>query len=72
MTRAQSCSRSASGGVTQDPPTHPTLASARYDDALDSVIPPVGQNRACGTGEPTDFRKSTPPDASAGKNFISE
>ena len=70
-TRSQSRSSRASGGVSQEPPTQPTLARARYDEALEAVIPPVGQNRACGTGEPTDFRKSTPPAASAGKNFIS-
>ena len=36
-----------------------------------SVIPPVGQKRAAGTGAPTAFRKAVPPDAAAGKNFIS-
>ena len=70
--RSQSWSRRASAGVSQEPPTQPTFDSARYDDALAEVTPPVGQNRACGTGAPMDFRKSTPPEASAGKNFISE
>ena len=70
--RAQSRSSSASAGVSQEPPTQPTLGRERYDAALDAVIPPVGQNRACGTGDAIDLRKSSPPDASAGNSFISE
>src|SRR6476659_1608881 len=70
-TRAQSPAASASAGVSQDPPTHPTLGRARYDDAVATVIPPVGQNRAAGTGDAIDFRNGAPPEASAGKNFIS-
>ena len=34
-------------------------------------MPPVGQNRACGTGAPIALRKATPPDTSAGNSFIS-
>src|SRR6476659_7577827 len=70
-TRAQSPAASASAGVSHDPPTHPTLGRARYDYAAATVIPPVGQNRAAGTGEAFDFRIGAPPEASAGKNFIS-
>ena len=35
-------------------------------------MPPVGQKRAAGSGEASDFRYAAPPEASAGKNFISE
>src|SRR5680860_610889 len=70
--RAQSWSRIASAGVSQEPPTQPTFGSARYDAAFASVMPPVGQNRAWGTGAPIAFRKPTPPETSAGKSFISE
>ena len=35
------------------------------------MIPPVGQKRASGNGEAIDLRYAAPPDASAGKNFIS-
>src|SRR5690625_1178998 len=34
-------------------------------------MPPVGQKRTWGNGEASDFRYAMPPDASAGKNFIS-
>lgn len=35
------------------------------------MIPPVGQNRAAGTGDLTEARYAAPPDPCSGKNFIS-
>ena len=46
-------------------------SAARGRTPRSPVIPPVGQNRAAGTGAPTALRNAAPPDASAGKNFIS-
>ena len=48
---AQSCRSTASAGVSQLPPTQPTLGVFRYSATFVGVIPPVGQNRAAGTGE---------------------
>jgi hypothetical protein len=41
----------ASVGVSQLPPTQPTLGALRYSATFVGVIPPVGQNRAEGKGE---------------------
>src|SRR5688572_24328512 len=71
VTLAQSPDARASAGVSHEPPTQPTFDRARYDGAVAAVIPPVGQNRAAGTGAAIDFRNAAPPDASAGKNFSS-
>ena len=37
--------------MSQLPPTQPTLGVFRYSATFVGVIPPVGQNRAAGTGE---------------------
>ena len=63
--------RGGGGGVRGGSHEPPPTSSARYDGAVAAVIPPVGQNRAAGTGEAIDFRNAAPPDASAGKNFSS-
>ena len=54
--RAQLPLATTSDGVIQDPPTQPTFGNARYWWALVVEMPPVGQNRAAGIGELTDFR----------------
>src|SRR3954469_13786918 len=54
--RAKSPAASASFGVSHEPPTQPTFGSARYFGADSGVMPPVGQNRSCGSGPPIDFR----------------
>src|SRR3954451_19254807 len=70
-TRSQLPDASASAGVSQEPPTQPTFGSARYSAAFDAEMPPVGQNRTCGTGDAIDERNDTPPTAAAGNSFSS-
>src|SRR3978361_1154569 len=59
----------SAAGQTQEPPTATTLGSASHDAALESPMPPVGQNRVSGTGPATARSALMPPYCSAGKNF---
>jgi len=42
---SQSLFFTASFGVSQEPPTHRTLGSAKYSGAVARLMPPVGQKR---------------------------
>ena len=56
--------------ATQDPPTQATFGKASQLLADERVIPPVGQKTAFCKGDTIAFKKSGPPAAVAGKNFI--
>ena len=58
---AQSEARIDAAGVIQEPPTQTTFGSARNSDAFARLIPPVGQNFACGKGPARALSISTPP-----------
>ena len=70
--RAQSPAARASAGVSQEPPTQPTFGRARYAGA-DGGGDPAGRAEPGGRDRRRRSTSGTPspPDASAGKNFIS-
>ena len=69
--RPQSPAATASAGVSQEPPTHPTFGSARKSGADAAVTPPVGQNVRSGNGPPRAFSMPIPPACCAGNSFSS-
>jgi hypothetical protein len=56
-------------GQSHDPPTATTLRSDSHSAALEALMPPVGQKRACGNGPPNARNADIPPACCAGKNF---
>src|SRR5437867_12459622 len=68
----QSPATTASWGVSQDPPTQPTLGRARKSGADAAVTPPVGQKTTSGNGPPSALSMPIPPACWAGKSLSAE